>query len=299
MIRSEAETLRVFFDRIYAPRKLRGCSKNTRRLFLIQFRHFAKFLGREPTLLDLTDDQVNEFLTAHAIGRAVPTVNCAHDKLLALWRFAARKALVPNWPDVKRQREPERIPRAWLLHELDALLESCALQPGSITDVPANAWWLALITTAWYTAERIGALMALRWKDYADGWLTIPAEVRKGKTRDKLHRLPSDAIQCLDAIRQPTRELIFPWPYDSGTLYNHFKVILKRADLPTDRKSKFHRIRKTSASYFQARGGNAQRLLDHHDGETTQHYLDPRVIGEQQGADLLPAPRQSIARNSC
>src|SRR5438093_673709 len=89
MISSEAQTLHEFFDRIYAPRKLRGCSKSTRRLFLIQIRHFATFLDREPTLLDLTDDQVNDFLTAHAEGRSVPTVNCAHDKILALWRFAA------------------------------------------------------------------------------------------------------------------------------------------------------------------------------------------------------------------
>jgi integrase len=61
--------------------------------------------------------------------------------------------------------------------------------------------------------------------------------------------------------------------------------ILERAGLPKDRRCKFHKIRKTTASYYEAAGGSAQRLLDHSSPAVTRKYLDPRIV--TQG---VPAP---------
>jgi len=65
-------------------------------------------------------------------------------------------------------------------------------------------------------------------------------------------------------------------------------LILKRAKLPADRQSKFHRLRKTCASYAAAAGIDPQRLLDHSNPSTTRAYLDPRIVQTRQACDVLP-----------
>jgi integrase len=65
-------------------------------------------------------------------------------------------------------------------------------------------------------------------------------------------------------------------------------MICKAAGLPNDRWSKFHRIRKTHASYAAAAGLDAQRLLDHASPKTTRAYLDPRIVRQPSAPDVLP-----------
>jgi hypothetical protein len=64
--------------------------------------------------------------------------------------------------------------------------------------------------------------------------------------------------------------------------------ICKRAGLPQNRRSKFHRIRKTTASFYQAAGGSAQSLLDHSSPAVTRRYLDPRIVAPKPAHELLP-----------
>jgi hypothetical protein len=83
-------------------------------------------------------------------------------------------------------------------------------------------------------------------------------------------------------------DLVFPWPRCRSYLWRRLEIILERAGLPAGRKDKFHRIRKTTASYYQAAGGSAQWLLDHADPATTRKYLDPRIVRGQSAPDIIP-----------
>jgi len=62
---------------------------------------------------------------------------------------------------------------------------------------------------------------------------------------------------------------------------------LAAAGLPTDRRSKFHRIRRTVASAVAEAGGNPSEALDHASPKTTKRYLDPRIVGTQPVDSIL------------
>jgi integrase len=288
---AEPGTLPHFFDTLYKPLRLAGRSTKTVALHLIALRHFARFLGRAAVPSDLNDLRVAQFQIWLAGRGVVPvTTNKTVDKLLAQWRFLHRRRLVETYPELRKLPEPDVIPKCWTESETNRLLLACRATTGWIGPVKASDWWTALHIVIYESAERIGAVMQLQWSDIdlATGWLTIRAQVRKGKKRSKLHRLSEAALHQLRAIHHPGRELIFPWPLCNELLYKHYERILARAGLPFDRWSKFHKMRRTVASRFEAAGGDATKLLDHSARKVTLAYLDPRIVRETQASELLP-----------
>lgn len=282
-------TLEHFFGDKFRPLFLRGRSERTIKLYLITLRAFEKYLGRPPLLADLTDDTVSRYLSWYrARPRSPLTTNRERNNLLAIWRFAARKGHLSHWPDVKREIEPHRVPRAWTEDEMQRLIRACAQEPGDVAGIPAGDWWVCLHHVAWDSGERISALMDATW-DCIDfgGWLHVPAEARKGKRADRIYRLSPDTLIWLKRILKPKRLLVFPWALNRSYLWKRYEPILERAGLPTDRLSKFHRIRRSVASHYEARGGNATELLGHSARRVTESYLDPRIVGEKHAADVL------------
>lgn len=286
--------LKAFYADFFCPLFLRGRAENTRRLYCTSVRTFGRFLGRSPTLGDLSDDAVNRFLDWYRrLPRSPFSVNKERSNLLAMWRFACRKRLLEEWPDVRADVEPVRIPQAWTVDQVARLLSACQGEPGTLCDVPAGAWWVALHLVAWDTGERIGAVRDLEWAhaDLAGGYVLVPAELRKGRRRDRLYKIAPDTVAALRAIRLPARTQIFPWPYSRTYLWYRYNRILRRAGLPTDRHAKFHRIRRSVASHYEAAGGNATELLGHSCRSVTLAYLDPRIVPHHQAVDLLPRPK--------
>lgn len=283
--------MRQFFADVYRPLRLRGKTQNAVRLHEVTLNNFQRFLCREPKLADLTDETISRFLCwMSERGRSAYTVNDNLYRLSALWRFANRRGLVSTWPDIQPEIEPEREPQAWTVDEVATLLATCRHRRGLVGGVPASLFWVALILTCFATAERIGAVMQLEWSnvDLRRAWVSIPAQFRKGKRQFKSFQIHPDALSALVAIQFPRRALVFPWEMSLGTLYNHFDAILTDAGLPHDRASKFHRLRKTAASYYKAAGGDATEFLGHSSKRVTERYLDPRICGGAQPAHLLP-----------
>ena len=215
------------FSRLTIGQSSCARARPTRRLYEFSVRNFGAFLGREATLEDFTDDAVSRLL-AWMIERGLSpyTANKERSQLLAIWRFAARKRFVEDWPDVEPEIQPKRDPRAWTENELARLFTACSTVTGMIADIPAAAWWTALHYVAWFTAERIGAVLKLRWSDLdaQTGWLVVPAEARKGRRADKSTRLPSEAINALKAIREPRRDLLFPWDRSPSYIYRRYQA---------------------------------------------------------------------------
>lgn len=287
--RFPADDLLKFFETTYRPLKLRNRSANTIRLYAYSIRCFGKSLGRRATLADFTDEAVSDHLSIlTGLGRSPHSVEKERCQLLAVWRFACRKGFLTKWPDVQAERLPVRTPLAWLEVDLAKLAKVCADEPGRIGRVPASAWWTALHHILWNSGERIGALLQITWDDITpDGWLIVRAELRKGRREDKAYQLGADTLVALEAIRNPGQGRVFEWDRSLSSLYGTYKRMLKRAGLPTDARSKFHRMRRTVASFFEASGGNSQDLLGHVHRATTRKYLDPRIVKTKAPCDTL------------
>ncbi len=285
-----SSSLRSLYLDLYERHRLAAASAKRKVQYLNEIKHLETFLGRPADATDLTDTNVTDVMQwLITRGCAVPTANKHRTHILALWRFLARKGIVDHWPDVQPFPEPERIPQAWTKAELAKLWQACAAQEGDYEGVPRAGWWLSLHAVLWDTGERISALVSTPWSqlDLDDGWLTVTAEQRKGRRRGKLFRLHADTRALLQQIADPHRELVWPWPFCSAYLWNRYTLLLKTAGLSHDRWSKFHRMRRSSASWYEAAGGDATVLLGHSSRRVTEKYLDPRVCGDRHAADLL------------
>jgi integrase len=294
------------FD-LYQAKRLRFKSANTSRLYSHTIRSFAKTLGRTPTIDDLTSDLVELHMARIISGGGSPaSANKDRSQLLALWRFAATHRIIDRWPDVQIANEPEIVPMGWLPGDLDRLLAAAETERGFLGPVPARLWWSALFRVLLATGERIGAIASLKKHHLQGDWLLAPAEFRKGKRRDRLYPLGAEASQAVrDLIAaNKTDDRIFPFPYASTYLYKKLDAVLRRAGLPTDRRSKFHRMRRTVASAVAQAGGDPTAALDHASPKTTKKYLDPRIVGAVPVADILaaylahPRPQPEAKRRS-
>lgn len=276
-----------FFERVYLPRRLRGRSENSIRLYRLCLRQFGRTLGRDPEVADLNEDNVLAHLSRRS-SVAPATRNKELTELKAMWRLAAQRGLLTTWPDVQDEPEPERDPIAWTAEEVHRLLAAAEAMPGMIGDAPQRAWWPALIRLTLDTAERVGCVRQARWDWLQSEWLCVPAEARKGKTRDRRYRLSTPTVAALERLREHARGAeIFAWPYAETYLWTLYRRVVARAGLPTGRKYQLHALRKTTASAIYAAGMDPQEALDHSDRRTTAKYIDPRFSRTRQPCDVL------------
>ena len=281
-------TLTKFFHDIYRPQRLLGKSDNTTRLYLISIRNFGRTLTTEPTLADLTDlNLIRHIQRMRDAGRSPATCNKDRAQLLTLWRHAHRLGLVAVYPNVPQLIEPIRTPEAWLAGDIARLFDAIDKQTGHFGRVPRRLWWRTLLLLCLDTGERIGAVRQARWDWLCGDWLRIPAEARKGGRRDRAYRLSVDTLGHLAEVRTRSPVDVFPWPYCPVYLWTLFGDLLKSAGLPSDRRHKFHMLRRTTASVVHAAGMDAQDVLDHQYRRTTQRYLDPRFAPNRQACDAL------------
>lgn len=282
-------TLTQLFD-LYRKKRLRFKSANTSRLYSHSINSFAKTLGRQPTIDDLENEAIELHMSRIIDGGGSPaSANKDRSQLLAMWRFAATHRIIDRWPDVQQANEPEIVPMGWMPEDLEKLLDASAKEPGSIGDAPASIWWSAVLRVLLATGERIGAVMLARKEHLQGEWLLVPSSARKGKRRDRLYPLDKDTVAAVQLLMKHTRgaDEMFPFPYSGTYLYKKLDRVLERAGLPTDRRSKFHRMRRTVASAVARAGGDPVRALDHASPKTTKKYLDPRIVGSVPVADIL------------
>lgn len=283
-------------EQYYFVRNTRIRCADTQRQYRFAIANLAEALGRQPLLSDLSDDNVALMMIAgRAHRRSVRTINERRGRINALWSWLARRGHLKQFPTTPADPEPQRIPLAWSRQELDQLLRACESLRGKVGDVRAADWWRSLHFALWDSGERITALLSARWCDLSGEWLTIQAESRKGKRQDMLYRLAPDTLAAIEKIRQPARELVWPWPLNQNYLWTRYKNIRKRAGLATDRRSSFHRLRRSVATHAQAAGLDASELLGHSTPAVTRKsYLDPRFSQQQRPADVLFRPGEGL-----
>jgi len=281
-------TLNELLTDFYAP--IKAISERTATVYGFTISAFAKSLGRPPELSDLEELRIAKFLAQRVREREPATAAKDRAQLRALWEFAARRKLVDTWPTMPSVRVPERVPEAWLADEMSLILTAAAGEPGEIAGIPAPLWWRAIILLCYDSAERIGAVLALKWKHVRHDSVLFVAENRKGRRRDIVRPVSPGTAAAMLAIKgnRGGEDSVFPWDRTYTHIWAKFGRIIKRAGLPCDRRSKFHRIRKTTASYYQAAGESAQSLLDHSSPAVTRLYLDPRIVKGRSAPDAIP-----------
>jgi integrase len=276
-------TLENIFMEQYVPENTKLTSQRSIVTYGLCFRIFSEFLGHTATLADLTDAKVGKFMrwVVEVRGNKPITASFYGARLKAVWNWAAKKRMVAQFPTIANFPVPENIPTSWMRDELVKLMEACQRSQGKIGRIAANKFWVAFHLILWDTGERYSAMRALRWEwfDLRRGFLSVPAECRKGKSKAMLYHLKPETIKALRAMRSPARDIVFDAPWKAGTFYYHYEKLVHSAGLKyVPFKSGPQKMRRTFASFIEAAGGNATKALRHSDRRTTEKsYLDPRI----------------------
>jgi integrase len=296
-------TLWGICQREYFPKNLRLRSEKTKSDYRYALRALGSFLGRQPVLSDLNDDTITEWTKKMLDGKcSVYSIRERMGRVLSLWNWCAKRRMVEHFPTITRPPAPDPVPFALTQKQVAALFEAADEERGLIEGIKARLWWRAFLGFVYVTAERRGAALSLRWADVDldTGVAQIPAKYRKGRLKHATYHLPAEVVEMLRRIQQPTRELVFPWPYSEGKYFHNFGRIAERAGLPNNAKTKTHCLRATHATIKTVLGGDASKALMHSDNATTRkHYIDARhlppdttrvPIPWEQTVEALPTP---------
>jgi integrase len=280
-----------FYRSFYEPLLLLESNPNTVRQYAANIKRLSVQLGRPAELNDLTRD--NMIRLAQQIvrnGRSPATANKTVSQLRAILNEAVRRGMAKH-DRLPRLKEYTRTPTAWTAEQIDRLYAVCRKQTGRIGSVSAHLWWVAMHDLMLDTGLRAGALLALEWSmiDWDRGVLLVPAEIQKDDS-DQAFRLHQDTLLHLRQIEAPARNLILPWDRCYSVLWYRYGKILKEAGLPSTRRDKFHRMRRTTATHFEMAGGDATELLGHSSRDTTRRYLDEQLINRIHPCDVIRRP---------
>lgn len=284
-------TLFGLFRNHYQPKRLLGKSHNTVRLYQTTIRKFSTHLGRYVTLDDLNDITVSNYLQylIDNTDAARASVEKEATQLLALWRYASRRNLGPEWPEISPPKSPETIPEAWTIEELQQLFRACEQVKGKVAGLPAGLYWTCLVSIVLDCGERIGAIRSLQWADLRNEYLNVKAEYRKGGKRPMQFKLRPSTVELLAKLRSCSHhDTIFPWELTHSYFWDKYGKILEAAGLPNNRRTKLHALRRTVATLYEKAGGNATKLLGHSNRKVTERYIDERVVRTPQPCDLIP-----------
>jgi len=287
-----AMPLSVLFETIYRPLRLRGRSPNTSRLYGCTLRAFARFLQRPPVVGDLEELTLAAYLDHRSSLVSPLTVEKERTQLVALAGLAWERRLLEVKPTCPAGVMPERIPTAWSVQELRQLFAAAAAPTTWRRDGERRAAFFgALVPVAYETAERVGALLEAMAEDYSRPTLVVRAEARKGGRRDRCYRLTDDTCDRVDTLLAGrTTGRVFQLPFGRSMLYHAWQRVKRVAGIPPGNRQAFHQIRRSSATHFQAAGGDAVKMLDHSSPRIAHRwYLDPRLADHgPRPCDLLP-----------
>jgi len=268
-------------ETLYFPLSLR-IGESTRYQYRIALRHFATFLGRDPTSADLHDDAITAWMSRRlSEGIAPITVREQAGRVQALWTWMARRRMVEQFPTFAKPRVPQPMPVAFSEDELRRFFRSCRKERGQIAGVPADIWVSSFFAFIFNTSERKGAALAVlvSWMDLENRVCVIPPAVRKGGVKGAVYPLWPETVplirECIAA--NPRRTHVWPWDRCHESYYTILHRILADADLPVDRKHMTHGLRVSHNTHHKRLTGEHSPLLLHSSSATSErHYEDKK-----------------------
>lgn len=290
---SDAAKLRSILEDDYSP--LRGLKPKALLQFRLSLKRFGEHLGHEPTVADLDGIAVQRFLSARKAKVSAATALKDRTHIAALWNhlFRLRRVNVAPAAVLPPLRAPRRVPRAYRDHEVAAVIRAALATPGGIDGRPASIWHASLIRAAFETAERVGALLLVEWRDVDlhERSILLRAENRKGAHQDLLRPISQETCRWLAELRRDAgdRRLVWRWDRTPTHLWSHYRAICQRAGV---QPRGYHGLRRAAASYIAAAGGlgEAAAALGHASPSTTQaHYVDQTIAKPTRShLEMLP-----------
>jgi integrase len=288
-------TLRAYFDAVYRPQRLQVVEENTLNSYRNIFLTFWRWLGRDLTLDDCSNERAAAFVSwMLETNRSPVSINRCLAHWRAIWNHAHNAGLVPAAPTIKTLPINRKPPDAWSMVELSRLVASAAtFRPGkSINGISYGLLFRALVIVGFHTAARKRSLLSIARRDVDLDVGRVSVRACNVKTRrGRRYELPPYAIESLRAIWEPNRELLFPIrPGWAGLV---FKQLVKHAGLGVSEHhlAFFHKLRRSAATQATAMGGMraASELLDHSTKYLTERYVDPTEIPANGVSGRLPA----------
>jgi integrase len=257
---------------------------------------FDGHAGYSITLAELSPNLLCRWLSSMAsVGRSPTTVNNKRRMVLTIWRaaFRAKLAQRPTCKRIKRMVEPTPIPTAWTPGECGQIFLACQSLRKTVVGIPRNQWWLSLFLAIYSCGERIKATRNALSSDFDASAGTLILRWRTMKTRsNRLVWLLPEAVEAIKAIHDPSREQIWPWPFDKRHFFRQARRIIDAAGVPapkSDGKNLFQKLRRTSGSLVEAAGGDGARHLGNSRMVFEKHYRAASLCGGSQ-INLLPPP---------
>lgn len=223
-----------------------------------QLRHTLDLYGHSRTLADLQDDLASLWLASLAGRYSRRTIAGHRANLLAFWRWAAGRNLIPPPRNVRRCPRPRPRPIAWTRDEMHSLLRAAVAMPNP-------DYWECVLLMGYETGLRRTDLLNLAKADVRDR--TIWIEQHKTgwphacqlspHTADLFLRLPGD---------RPLK------PRDLRRFYESFAALCRLANV---RPGAVQQLRRTGATQVEiATPGAASRFLGHRSADMWKHYVD-------------------------
>lgn len=218
---------------------------------------------------------------------------------------------VPYFPIPKLEKDP---PGAdWTIEEIRAMYDAtdCMTSPRLPDVLPAD-WWKCLLCVGYFTGFRIHVLTHIEYSMLHGKSIRVPSAISKGGKGISQY-LHSEALEHIERIRRPGRNLILEWPkWDKGKrmAYVAFEKLLEAAGIAQNRRWKFHSLRKTHLTIlatFAAGNEQSMRIAQQSAGHssialTKNVYiaggLQQRLVAN--AIDLMPSPcgKAAAARES-
>lgn len=291
-------TLRHFWEAVYRPQRMLDATDEHIDQARRVLRRLRTHYGRDVRLDELTDDlAADHFAWLRDQGLSAVSINSAHRAtIFAAWRYAVELGRVDRDPRIRKLKEHRHAPDAWELADVRQLLDATSVMNGRhwLGPVDLGAFWRALLWVEYYTGVRRRTLFAIRQADVdlETGRIYLRPETMKNRQGQRT-RIGADALEAVSAIWQPTRELLFPWPYRIETIWDHFRKIQKAAGIPDSALSKgrFHKLRRTTATHAAINAGlpAAIALMGHSGADVTRRYIDPSKMPGTDPTEFLPS----------
>lgn len=267
MICKVLPTLAEYFEASYLLQRLVCASPDTLEHYRLAVKHWSA-VHPELRMQDVTTRDVAEFQSRVASGRAPATVNSYSRPIKAILRFAAddeEQVLEGAVPRVRMVPERRSTPLALTLPEFGKILAYVGRLGGEVGRYAASEWWTAVLLTAWETGLRMRALLSVRTVDllWDSGGLYSQADVAKDRETG-WYPLQQPTLDAIQVVYKPSRELLFPRVWAISTLGRMFHAILDASGIyaPKGAGMRFHRLRRSKASYTEVAGGVKLYLQD-------------------------------------
>lgn len=267
----------------------------------IAARKFCEWCGKPVRLCDLTDDLINDWIGAMKAEQTLSHTTVANRRraIVTLWNSAFRFSWIDTRPRfIRKTRVDPTIVRAWDAADVNRLVKLAELIPERHPDCSClwADWWVALISTAWDSALRLGDVWNIRTEDVDEKGVLVTRQQKTGWP--VFHQLSDTTLDAIARTYLAPRKFIFVWPFCRREFFKKFKKLVDSAGL-TQGTSKW--LRRGSATAVEmANPGAAASHLGHRSPGMWLRYVDQsKLVGGRPRAPALETRAKRINREFC